>query len=579
MLLNSQQQSSLIKLDAFIQSKKEKIFLLEGFAGTGKTTVITQLFGSRKFFNKDIVFAATTNKAVSVLQHMFKNQYEHIDFKTIHKLCKIKRKITDDGNISFNLNESPETFKKNQKTIFNYDIIVIDECSMISSKILALIVKYSGRIKGKIIFVGDRYQLPPVNEEISDVFKLPMSKSELSKVVRCNDQVVKFATRIRNSIDNNENISTKGCKGDNFKTFKSSREWLDFFIASFNREKNNVLLAYTNQRCNEINQYIREKIYGDLCKVEYIDGEIIVFNNYYSETNFALSPLNVNATNDVYAITPPEDTAQIDDEIENMAKFYTSHKAIIKNCRQVTIRLPSFPLQSLFNLNKKLDLKFKIHKPDNFNPDNDCPICFEKIKDKDSIETDCGHMFCHKCLKTWIEQNNQCPYCRMKIVEETEEFIVNGDEKLGKLITNFKTLTKDLDFRVWEMKVDSPTSEGMVYTPIKNEKARFELRLNKIKESIHGIKKHIVENSEKNKFSGRQSYIIQRLWEYFYYSYVDIFADISYGYCITVHKSQGSTFDDVFIDSKNIMSFKNKDTLNCLYTAVTRASSIVNLLV
>ena len=200
MLLNSHQQASLIKLDAFIQSRGEKVFLLEGFAGTGKTTVITQLFGSRKFFSKDIVFAATTNKAVSVLQHMFRNQYEHIDFKTIHKLCKIKRKITDDGDISFNLNESPEAFKKNQKSIFNYDIIVIDECSMISSKILTLIVNYSNRIKGKIIFVGERYQLPPVNEEISDVFKLPMSKSELSKVVRCNDQVVKFATRIRNSI-------------------------------------------------------------------------------------------------------------------------------------------------------------------------------------------------------------------------------------------------------------------------------------------------------------------------------------------------------------------------------------------
>ena len=71
----------------------------------------------------------------------------------------------------------------------------------------------------------------------------------------------------------------------------------------------------------------------------------------------------------------------------------------------------------------------------------------------------------------------------------------------------------------------------------------------------------------KKKYSAKQIFVIQRLWEYFYYSYADIFADISYGYCITVHKSQGSTFDDVFIDSRNIMSFKNKDTLNCLYTA------------
>ena len=114
-LLNGQQQDSLIKMDKFINSKGEKLFLLEGFAGTGKTTVITQLFSSRKFFKKDIVFAATTNKAVSVLQDMFKIHYEHVEFKTIHKLCKIKRKITDDGDISYNLNESPENFKKNDE--------------------------------------------------------------------------------------------------------------------------------------------------------------------------------------------------------------------------------------------------------------------------------------------------------------------------------------------------------------------------------------------------------------------------------------------------------------------------------
>ena len=51
--------------------EKRKFISSEGFAGTGKTTVITQLFGSRKFFKKDIVFATTTNKAVSVLQNMF----------------------------------------------------------------------------------------------------------------------------------------------------------------------------------------------------------------------------------------------------------------------------------------------------------------------------------------------------------------------------------------------------------------------------------------------------------------------------------------------------------------------------
>lgn len=579
LLLNSQQQDALIKIDQFISSKKEKIHLLEGFAGTGKTTVITQLFSSRKFFKKDIVFAATTNKAVSVLQNMFGSKFEHVEFKTIHKLCKIKRRITDDGDIEFNLNESPETFKKNKKTIFNYDIIIIDECSMISQKILALLVGYSNRIRGKIIFVGDKYQLPPVNENISEVFKLPVSSAKLSKIVRCNDSVIEFGARIRNSIDTGDNISTKGCKSEKFKTFKNNNLWLKNFIETFDREKNNVLLAYTNSRCNEINHFVRNHIYGDKASIEFLEDELIVFNNYYSEKTFALSALNIDAVNDTFEVTPPEDTSQIEDENENKAIFYTSHKARIKNCKQIKLRLPSFPLQSLFNLTTKLDLKYKLHKPESFDSETDCPICFDKIKDIDSIETDCGHIFCEKCIKIWIEQNNQCPYCRMTLVEKENRIVFNDDPELGELINSFTNLTNDVDFKVWQIYVDSSTMGGTIYTPIKSEKTRFDNLITKIKETIHKIKKHIILNAEKKKYSAKQVYVITRLWEYFYYSYVDLFADISYGYCITVHKSQGSTFDDVFIDSKNILSFKNSDTLNCLYTAVTRSSQKVKILV
>ena len=128
---------------------------------------------------------------------------------------------------------------------------------------------------------------------------------------------------------------------------------------------------------------------------------------------------------------------------------------------------------------------------------------------------------------------------------------------------NFKT-SIPIDFKVWKIYVDSSSMEVTIYAPYKSEKGRFVNLINKLKETIHKIKKHIVANAEKKKYSAKQIFVIQRLWEYFYYSYADIFADISYGYCITVHKSQGSTFDDVFIDSRNIMSFKNKDTLNWL---------------
>jgi exodeoxyribonuclease-5 len=48
-------------------------------------------------------------------------------------------------------------------------------------------------------------------------------------------------------------------------------------------------------------------------------------------------------------------------------------------------------------------------------------------------------------------------------------------------------------------------------------------------------------------------------------------AQLNYGYCITVHKSQGSTFSNVYIDIADIFVNKSKDeVLKCLYTAITR---------
>jgi hypothetical protein len=569
-LLNGYQQKALEDLDKFLYSKSKKIYLLEGFAGTGKTTIITSLFSSKKFFNKEIALSATTNKAVSVLQNMFGKTYEHVDFKTIHKLCKIKRQISSNGDITFNLNESPAMKAKNQKTIYNYDIIIIDECSMISSNIMELLIKLSKRIRGKIIFVGDKYQLPPVNEEMSEVFKLPVDKSVLSKIVRCNDNVITFAARIRDSIDTGKNIATKGCKGDDFVTFKDSKLWLDDYIKHFEVDANNILLAYTNSRCNEINKYIRKTIYGSKAKQTFITNEIIVFNNFYKVNNLQLHPLN----NDILAITPIQDSEAIKEANENSVVFYTSHKAIVASCQEIKLMIPSFPLEALFNINKKLDMNFSSVKPNTFKESQDCPICFDTIRDIDMIETGCKHIFCQKCIKIWLEQNDLCPYCRMSIVDK--KIVFNDDEHLTKLINEFKELSTNQVYNVWRMEIVSGKRSGVIFVPTTLDKLTLEIHIKQLKTSILKIKDHLCKKSN---ISGRKLFIINRLWEYFYYSFIDIFADISYGYCITVHKSQGSTFDNVYVDSKNILSFKNKDTLNCLYTAVTRASKVLKLLV
>lgn len=68
-------------------------------------------------------------------------------------------------------------------------------------------------------------------------------------------------------------------------------------------------------------------------------------------------------------------------------------------------------------------------------------------------------------------------------------------------------------------------------------------------------------------------------WDEIYSQFIDKFADISYGYSITTHKSQGSTFYNVYVDVKDIMDNRNIDEMKkCLYTAVSRCSNELNLL-
>ena len=88
------------------------------------------------------------------------------------KLMKIKRTIDSDGKQHFvtSFSETTDSREKKCKSIFDYNVIVIDEASMVNKQLFKDITEISKKIMGKIIFVGDRNQLPPVNQNISEVF-------------------------------------------------------------------------------------------------------------------------------------------------------------------------------------------------------------------------------------------------------------------------------------------------------------------------------------------------------------------------------------------------------------------------
>ena len=164
----------------------------------------------------------------------------------------------------------------------------------------------------------------------------------------------------------------------------------------------------------------------------------------------------------------------------------------------------------------------------------------------------------------------------------------------------YKKINKLLDseLKVYEMKVQKiiDLMEDKVIIPSYNilslhpdsEKKYFEINeeieklIVRLKSSCYEIINQIKESNNMKKCD-LQSDVekkINKLYKEYQTNIVDCFAQLNYGYCITVHKSQGSTFKNVFIDMNDILDNNNQnETSKCLYTSITRSSKTLNLLV
>lgn len=228
-ILTPSQQKALDKLSTFIDSDRLNAFVLTGYAGTGKTTLM-RVF-SQKVMNKDcsVSFHASTGRAAKVLNNTVRKEVT-----TVHSLIytfiglseNIDHIIKDSGNTPVIESDGQLTlnFALAPPITGDNTVFIVDEASMISDKpdtnsALAkfgtgclLTDLFSFAPNGKFIFVGDSYQLPPVNDTTSpalDIMYLTHTKgmkishAELNDIVRQADSndIIKAADRIRTMCD------------------------------------------------------------------------------------------------------------------------------------------------------------------------------------------------------------------------------------------------------------------------------------------------------------------------------------------------------------------------------------------
>ncbi|MCI0501602.1 MAG: AAA family ATPase, partial [Epsilonproteobacteria bacterium] len=284
------QDKMLASFSEFVfHSDQHTLFLLKGYAGTGKTTVISTIVNHLWQTGKKAVLLAPTGRAAKVLAN-----YSEKEAFTIHKKIYLPKR-TKGGGINFQLKKNAHT-----NTIF-----FVDEASMISDKsedvsvfknasLLSDLMSYVyGGINCKLVFIGDTAQLPPVKLVVSpalDFDKLTLeyakevTEIELSEVMRQqkNSGILENATELREKISG-FSISDFlfNLQHPDMIRLIDGYEIQDAINQSYSKEsiEDTSIIVWSNKRANQYNEQIRNKIIGKEGDISSGDYVMVVKNN------------------------------------------------------------------------------------------------------------------------------------------------------------------------------------------------------------------------------------------------------------------------------------------------------------
>lgn len=490
MSLNEKQKFAFKKIKQFLLQKSEKIFYLMGSAGTGKTYLMSVIVRDLLLKNKlEYVYICTpTHKALNVIESYMKMSIDNdilskINFMTIHKLLEFKPIIiTENGSKMFKSCKESKYFKQ-----MGNKLIVIDECSMISREMTVELNKYLGLYPIKIIYMGDKNQLPPIGEKKSPVFDMPKNyifDITLDQIMRTNSNDIKDVCNIIKNWNKKSSISkslvsihSQKNPNKSFKLYHKRDNYLDttwfkVFVDKINKGNVPIILTWKNATSNIYNTIVRKYMHNTEDLNNYKINDCLMFNNYY-----ACDKENMFYTSDMVKVI----------EI-------VQSKDILYNWKDLIIKSPATTIQKEFNVLirklSKMDNKYQIDT-----------LTIEKIySDICSVDQISRHQ---------IQTINRCD------------------------LKKYKNL------------------------------------LNLVKEHVEFFFRRYGSEALTNK-----------LWEIYHENLVDPYAELSFGYSITVHKAQGSTFKIVFVDVQDINDNPNINELKkALYTAASRASEELGFMI
>lgn len=292
----SEQANALENIVEFLfLQKEESLFLLKGYAGTGKSSLLGALVKTMTEFKQKTVLLAPTGRAAKV----FSSYASHPAF-TIHKKIYRQQKFAGDFG-SFGLMDN-----LHKDTLF-----IVDEASMISNngldssyfgtgKLLDDLIHYiySGE-NCRLLLIGDSAQLPPVGEDDSPALQLvelegyglEVRQAMLSQIVRQAESsgILYNATNIRNALNKGKTEAYPKLKLKKFTDIVriSGEDLIDEISACYDRDglENTMIISRSNKRSNIYNQGVRNRILYREEELSAGDMLMITKNNYYWAEN------------------------------------------------------------------------------------------------------------------------------------------------------------------------------------------------------------------------------------------------------------------------------------------------------
>ena len=299
MTLTNQQQQVFNAIKDFMDGDAS-VFILKGYAGTGKTTmvkVIAEYLAQRR----EIYLMAPTGRAARVLSAKTGRLAMTIHKAIYEKACVVSKNVKDVAEAEFKF-----VFPVRKNEYGGKIVAIVDEASMVCSRKIEhelfefgtdnlmedLLDFVRPDFGGKVIFVGDPAQLPPVGENVSNALRasyfeergLKAVEVELTEVLRQKGDsiILKNAMMIRDLLKKKKRNCLVFEERDNDVETVSPDQFLSKYLdyRKQSGKHDSVVICYSNRAASKYNSDIRCSLYGSDMPLQVNDILLITQNNY-----------------------------------------------------------------------------------------------------------------------------------------------------------------------------------------------------------------------------------------------------------------------------------------------------------